>query len=323
MASIEIIADMLNGNNREILCRNRDQITEIRLRSGREMRLSLMGGGEAVGDRIDVQRFLRIINRLMDDSLYSRENELKQGYFTTIDGFRVGVCGKIKADGGGIDCLVNIGSACIRVPREIVGCSEKIVDHVQDTKRYSILIVSPPGLGKTTVLRDYIRMLSDGGMNVCLADERRELACCLDGVPQLQVGCRTDVLDGCPKSLALSMLIRACSPDMVAADEIGTKGDADALMEASRCGVAVAATAHGHDLIDVFSREYIAALIHSGVFDWCVLLGPKRGQIGKILPLYPGADGKVLDVQGDTAGNGTVGMHVRGQNAFKCATEEV
>jgi len=280
-------------------------------------------GSETEGELLDAQVFRRTINRLMDNSVYSRENELKQGYFTTSDGFRVGVCGKVNAGGGGVDNLVNIASACIRVPREVPGCSAEILRHVQVTKRYSILIVSPPGLGKTTLMRDYIRSLSDAGMNICLADERREIACCLEGVPQMQVGCRTDVLDGCPKSLALTMMIRACAPDLVAADEIGSCADTDALQEAARCGVAVAATAHGRSLDDVFRREHIASLIRTGVFDWFILLGPKRGQIRKILPLFPEADGKVLDVQGDTAGFDTAGLHLRWQDAFKCAQEEV
>ena len=312
MSSIEKIADMLDAGNRKILLQNRDRIAEIRIRSGREMRLSVMNGAEVVGKKLDAQEFHRIVNRLMDESVYSRESELKQGYFTTTDGFRVGVCGKVNPGSSGVDYLANIGSACIRVPREVPGCAGQILNCAIKSKRYSILIVSPPGLGKTTIMRDYISMLSNGGMNVCLADERREIACCLEGVPQLQVGCRTDVLDGCPKALALTMMIRACAPDLVAADEIGSKEDAVALLEAARCGVAVAATAHGRSFEDVCRREHIAMLIRAGVFDWCVLLGPKRGQVGKILPLYTGADGKVLDVQGDTAGDDIAGLHLRG-----------
>lgn len=319
METIERIADMLNGFNREILCRDRDEIAEIRLRSNGKLRLNLMNGSEAMGELLDDQTFHRIINLLMDNSIYSRENELKQGYFTTSDGFRVGVCGKMTTGANGIDSLANIGSACIRVPREVVGCSGNIVELARKSGRYGILIISPPGLGKTTLMRDYIRTLSDMGMNICLADERREIACCREGVPQLQVGCRTDVLEGCPKSLALNMMIRSCAPDLVAADEIGSPGDAEALLEAARCGVAVAATAHGRSLEDILRRRHIAELVRMGVFDWCIFLGPGRGQILKILPVYAGKNGKVLNVQGDTVDFDSAFQYMCRQDAIQCA----
>lgn len=314
---------MLNSANREILCRSRDGITEIRLRSNGKIRLNMMNGSEVMGEILEPQTFHRIINILMDNSIYSRENELKQGYFTTSDGFRVGVCGKVTAGANGIDSLANIGSVCIRIPREIVGCSSDIVEQAHKSERYGILIISPPGLGKTTLMRDYIRTLSDRGMNICLADERREIACCREGVPQLQVGCRTDVIEGCPKSLALTMMIRACAPDLVAADEIGSREDAEALLEAARCGVAVAASAHGRSLEDILRRRYIAELVQTGVFDWCIFLGPGRGQIQKILPVYAGRNGKVLNVQDDASDFNSAFRYMRGENVIQCPEKKM
>lgn len=277
---------MLGDLNGEIVRRYATEITEVRLRADRPVYLDLLCGHTIIGESIDGQTLHNILNSLMDNSLYSRENELKQGYFTTSQGFRVGVCGKVNAGKNGIEQLANIGSACIRVPREVPGCAKEIYETTQSSGRYSLLIVSPPGMGKTTMLRDYIRFLSDGGMNIGLADERREIACCLDGIPQLNVGDRTDVMDGCPKHLALNMMIRACAPDLVAADEIGSFDDAMALMDARRCGVQVAVSAHAQNIEDLKRRNPIHMLLDERVFDWCVLLGPSCGQVQQMIALH-------------------------------------
>lgn len=319
MPLLERIADMLGGLNGEIVHRNADEITEIRLRADRPVYIDLLGGSDVKGEFIDGQTLHNILNALMDNSMYSRENELKQGYFTTSEGFRVGVCGKVNAGKYGIEQLANIGSACIRIPREVLGCARQIYEIAQNSARYSLLIVSPPGMGKTTLLRDYIRFLSDGGMNIGLADERREIACCLDGIPQLDVGDRTDVMDGCPKYLGLSMMIRACAPDLVAADEIGSVEEAQALIDAKRCGVHIAVSAHGLDLNDVRRRPYVGMLLAEKVFDWCVLLGPGRGQVREIISLYNNTDEELYDVQRFAADVDIVGLYLPGQDAFECA----
>ena len=323
MALLERIADRLGGMNGEIVRCKCSAITEIRMRVGRSLQIDLLEGGRIEGEILERQVFQSILNHLMDNSLYSRENELRQGYFTTSEGFRVGVCGKVNAGKGGIEQLSNIGSACIRVPREALGCAAGIVETARKSRLYSMLIVSPPALGKTTLLRDYIRTLSDGGMNVGLADERREIACCMEGIPQLDVGARTDVMDGCPKELALNMMIRACAPDLVAADEIGSGGDAQALMDARRSGVQVAASAHGLNLKDVAARPAIHALLKEGIFDWCILLGPGRGQVRQIISLHEDADEGLNDVQGHTVGADIACLYMHGANALQCVQAKV
>lgn len=290
MAMLEKIADMLDVQNREILHNNCEAITELRLRIEQPLRVDLLDGREVEGAAVEAKILHNILNHLMDNSLYSRENELKQGYFTAAGGVRVGVCGKVNSGRDGIEQLANIGSACIRIPREVQNCAEELFGHVLKAQRYSVLIVSPPGLGKTTFLRDYIRLLSDSGLNVGIADERRELACCMGGIPQLNVGCRTDVMDGCPKHLGLTMMIRSCAPNLVAADEIGSRSDGLAIMDARRCGVHVAASAHGYDLADAARRSAIGLLLERNVFDWCVLLGPGRGQVRQIIELHKAAE---------------------------------
>lgn len=323
MTSLDRIADMLDCKTGEIIRKNSSMLTDIRMRIGRPVCIALLDGGEIQGDRMDERRLQSIVNQLMDNSLYSRESELRQGYFTTCDGFRVGVCGKINAGRQGIERLVNISSACIRIPREIKGSADEIARMAMREGRYSILIVSPPGLGKTTQLRDYIRILSEHGMNIGLADERREIAGCMDGVPLLDVGNSTDVMDGCPKHLALSMMIRSCAPDLVAADEIGSEEDARAIMDAKRCGVAVAASAHGWDMEDMWHRKHIRLLLEENVFDWCIILGPQRGQVKQILALYERTGERKNDGKRNIPGTDTACLHLCGADAFQCAQAQM
>lgn len=319
MSLLERIGDMLGYSNALAISQNREEITEIHLRVARPVRYTLRNGKEIVTDCLEKHVFHKMLNTLMDNSLYSCENELKSGYFTTSEGFRVGVCGKVNAGKSGIENLANIGSACIRIPREIRGAAAELYSRVSETKRYSTLILSPPGFGKTTLLRDYVRMLSDGGLNVGLVDERREIACCLDGIPQMDVGSRTDVLDGCPKAVGLNMLIRSCAPNLVAADEIGDLADAQAILEARRCGVAIVTTAHAWDLEDAFKRVGIQRLLVQGVFDWCVLFGSQRGQVRQIRSLHEVVDEKVDHVQRDSVGADIARLHLHGANAIQCA----
>lgn len=314
---LDQITELLGEADAGILQSKGDKLVEIRLRTGRATRFSFLDGCELVGDRLEGQRLQRIVSHLMDNSLYSRENELVQGYFTTREGHRVGICGKVNAGKRGIEHMANIGSACIRIPREVRGAADEIVQHAMRCQRYSVLFVSTPGIGKTTLLRDYVRSVSENGLNVGIADERREIACCLEGVPQLDVGPRSDVMDACPKVLALSMMVRACAPDLVAVDEIGTLEDAHAILDAHHCGVAVAATAHGRGLYEIASRNNVKLLLTEGVFDWCVVLGPERGRIQEIISLHESAKEGRYDVQRSSSGIDSALLHLCGTNAFQ------
>lgn len=290
MAAVDRLADCLGGEIGALLRREADSVSELRLRCGQKTRLCRLDGTELAGPVLDAAALHRIIRRLCGDSLYAFEEELKQGYFTAQGGLRVGVCGRISVRSGAIQSVSEVSSLCIRIPREIRGCGAALAKLLFGKGLTSALILSPPGMGKTTLLRDLIRIASESGWNVAVADERRELAACWEGIPQMDVGPRTDVMDGCPKALALPLLIRACAPQLLAADEIGDAADAKALLDARRCGAAVLATAHAAGLKDALRRESLAAVLREGVFDRMVLLGPPPGRVRAIYDCVSGEE---------------------------------
>lgn len=255
-----------------------EDVREVRLRAGRRAQYRC-ATGDVFGEVVGVEKLRATLAALADHSLHAREVELREGYFTLNDGCRVGVCGRLVHDGGGVIGMTAVGSVCIRVAREIRGASDGFYDALfhQGTLR-SALIASGPGMGKTTALRDAARRLSEAGFNVCIADERHELAACVDGVPTLDVGPRTDVMDGCPKSVAVSHLLRAASPQVLVTDEIGGERDARALAEAARCGVHILASAHAGSVEQLFSRRHVPI----EVFDLAVLLGESPGNVVEI-----------------------------------------
>lgn len=217
-------------------------------------------------------------------SLYAYEDEIRQGFVTVCGGHRVGVAGKIILDGTRIKCIRHISFLNIRVAHEIKGCCEPVLPYIYaDGRLLSTLIVSAPCHGKTTLLRDMIRVVSDRGTTVGVVDERSEIAACYKGVPQNDVGVRTDVLDCCPKAAGMMMLVRTMAPELIAVDEIGGPSDVDAIFGVVNCGCRLLATAHGYSIDDVRERAGIRRLVENRIFDRYVVLGGERaGQVSDI-----------------------------------------
>lgn len=220
-------------------------------------------------------------------SLYAYEDEIRQGFVTVCGGHRVGVAGKIILDGSRIKSIRHISFLNIRVAHEIKGCSSGVMPYIcADGKVLSTLIVSAPCHGKTTLLRDIIRVISDGSMTVGVVDERSEIAACYKGVPQNDVGMRTDVLDCCPKAAGMMMLVRTMAPDIIAVDEIGGQQDVDAIFGVVNCGCRLLATAHGYSIDDIRNRAGIRRLVENRVFERYIVLGGNRA--GHVSDIFDG-----------------------------------
>ena len=185
----------------------------------------------------------------------------------------MGVCGQMYTKNGLCERLWQISGFNIRIARQIKGCADKIIREVYSCGNAGgLLVLSIPGTGKTTLLRDTVRQLSDGGLSAAIADERGEIAACYMGAPTLDVGERTDVMDMCPKAEGIRKLVRSMSPRLIVTDEIGTKEEADALLDAKNCGTVAIASAHASSVEDALRREHIRTLIEGGCFTHAAII---------------------------------------------------
>lgn len=233
----------------------------------------------------------KLLSLVSQHSLYTLEEELKRGYITVVGGHRIGIAGKVVLDRGEVRGIRDVTSFNIRIAREKKGAALKVMPFLfEGEKLHNTLIISPPQCGKTTLLRDMARTISYGSewsssRKVGIVDERSELAGCLQGVPQRDVGPRTDVLDACPKAAGMMMLIRSMSPDVLIVDEVGRQEDGDAVWEAIHAGVAVICSAHGADVREVAQRPMLGKLIQHGAFSRYIVLSRTNG-VGTIEAVY-------------------------------------
>lgn len=242
----------------------------------------------------DIHRTFQLISR---NSIYALEQELKMGFLTVMGGHRIGLAGQAIVTNGQLKAIKNISSMNVRIAREVKGCGEAIFPFLcqGDRRVFSTLIISPPRCGKTTILRDLIRKLSTAsnefrGVQVGVVDERSEIAACKDGIPTVDLGDRVDVLDGCPKSEGMLMLIRSMAPHVIATDELGREDDAFAVREALNAGISVLATVLGQNVAEVLARPYIGSLITAKLFERYVILSdsPSIGTVTDITEVRTG-----------------------------------
>lgn len=238
-----------------------DKLQEIRMRANRPLIIRYDGENIVTNVRINEDDLHNTFNCLSGASAYAYEEEIRNGYITIAGGHRVGFAGKTVIENSTIKSMKCISFINIRIASEQKGCADSIMPFLYEGERvFNTLIVSPPGAGKTTLLRDIIRQVSNGsafcpGKNTGVVDERSEICACYNGIPQNDVGMRTDVLDGCPKTEGMMMLLRSMSPEVIAVDEIGTKEDMQALYTAMICGCHVITTHHGYGINDVIQNS--------------------------------------------------------------------
>lgn len=237
----------------------------------------------------EIQNSLELLSRF---SLYAFEEELKNGFITIEGGHRIGITGKTIAENGHVKMIQNINALNIRISHEKKGCADNILQYIiQNGELLHTLIISPPGCGKTTLIRDIVRQVSNGkdnlivGKNVGVADERGEIAGCYQGMAQNDVGIRTDVLDSCPKAEGMLLLVRSMSPQIIAADEIGKDEDIYALESVMNSGIRLICTVHGKAIEDILRKPVLGQLLEKNIFQRFVVLC-KRKSVGEIEGIY-------------------------------------
>lgn len=313
------IQRLFAGRIRTVLersCLDFEKLQEIRLRvdqpliliyEGQELFLDSTGSRtEEVSRAVLVrqQDLKESLEYIANYSIYAYEEELKQGFITVQGGHRVGVAGKILADGERIRGMKYISCLNVRISHQIKGCATEVLPFLfgKDGVCHT-LIISAPRCGKTTILRDLVRQLSDGteehnGYTVGVVDERSEIGGSYMGVPQNDLGMRTDLLDCCPKAEGMMMLIRSMAPGVIAVDELGSYSDIHAIESVIHCGCKLLATVHGTSIEDIKKKPLFQKLIQEHVFERYIVLH-NREHIGKVKAVF---DARGTCIMENTAG---------------------
>lgn len=275
------------------LIKKYSDLQEIRIKVNKPLIVQI-GESEYVSQYKATEDDMRkILNKMSGYSIYAVEEELRQGYVTIKGGHRIGICGECVTEGLKVKTIKNISSINIRVCKEIIGCSNKLMKNIIFKNRVlNTIIISPPKCGKTTILRDITRNLSDGmrevgliGKKTSVIDERSEIGACANGVPQMNIGIRTDIMDNCPKSIGIMMAIRSMAPEVIICDEIGTYEDMKSILMAVNSGVNIITTIHGFGIEDLYNRDVFKDITQNNVFQKAVVLDSAQ-RAGSIKYIY-------------------------------------
>lgn len=268
----------------------KEKLEEIRIRVQKPIILKYNTSEKIIRYLTTSEEILNILQRICENSIYSYQKQISEGFVTVAGGHRVGISGSCVIENGKVININYINSLNFRISKQISGCSENLLENILDLKNNTVLntlIVSPPGAGKTTILRDLVKQISSGvrnlkfkGINVGVIDERGEIAALYKGVPQNEVGIKTDVIDNVPKSLGMKMLIRSMAPQVIVADEIGTLEDVQIINYAICSGCKGIFSAHGENFDDLYLNPMIRELINNHIFEAIFFLDSKiKGNI--------------------------------------------
>ena len=264
-------------------------IEEIRLRANQKIIIKLINQEIILDYVVKTEDLLKTIEKLTENSIYTYQNQICNGFITVKGGHRVGITGNVAIENDSVVNIVYVYSLNFRIAREIKGSSNFLLDYIYKSNNsiYNTLILGAPGSGKTTVLRDIIRNISNGeygkqGLNIGVIDERSEISAMYKGIPQTDLGIRTDVLENIPKVLGIKMMIRSMAPDIIAVDEIGGSKEADSINYAMCSGVNGIFTAHGESLRDIKSNPELRKLIDKKIIERILVLSKeKKGMLAK------------------------------------------
>lgn len=289
----EINKKLLQNKNSEEI----NLLEEIRIRASKPVILKYTNLEQVLdGLIVTSDEVIEILQHICNNSIYSYQKQICDGYITLKGGHRVGITGSVIIVDEKITNIGYISSLNFRISKQIIGASNRILKYVlniDENSVYNTLIISPPGVGKTTMLRDLVKKISNGmeqinykGITVGLIDERGEIAGMYKGVPQNEVGLRTDVLDNIPKWLGMRMVIRSMAPKVIVADEIGNKEDIEAINYAVCCGIKGIFTVHGKSIEDIKLNPEIAKLLNTHIFERLIFLDEtKKGEIKEVYNL--------------------------------------
>lgn len=271
-----------------------DFLEEIRIRVKNPIVLKFSKKEKIINYLVTTEDILKILQAICENSIYSYQHQIAEGFVTIKGGHRVGISGSCVLENGNVININYINSLNFRIARQVIGASFEILKYILNIEKNNVkntLIVSLPGAGKTTLLRDIARQISSGvkeynfkALNVGIVDERGEIAALYKGIPQNDVGINVDVMDNIPKDIGMKMLVRSMAPQVIMADEIGTTEDVKAIDYVMRSGCKGIFSAHGECIEDLYLNDFIKQLIIGHVFEIIIFLDSKEK--GNIKDVY-------------------------------------